>query len=508
VVKLSERKIRWIVRLYRDVSTKEAKKYSYSTQSSRNRKTQILSLDTFLVIFVGDLSSIIKWAESTLDAEYVEIRFEDIERFHTRLRDRTFHTFTSSHSHGYGIRVLAQGAWGFSTTTKDREVKDAILDAYKMAKVSSNSRAEKIQLAEIDVIEDEVNSKMQIKPWEISVEDKIERMKNLEKLLKEDKNVISSDIRYEDATGTKILVTSEGTEIRWDVNYIWQYLWLTGKNERGRAAVRDEIGSVDKGWEIFQEESEEIVAERAHKKLHSQLMGVYPKRGEYPIVAAPIIVGIIAHEALGHLAEADLTINSPFHALIGKQIAPEYVSMSDRIVEGGFGNDIYDDEGSKVRDVHIIEKGILKDIMLNREYAFKYCRKPNGHARAENYSVPPIIRMRNTVFERGDHSFEELLEGIKFGYYLVDFRGGQAELNSSFQVGVQEGYVIRNGEIAESIKDTSISGIAIEALKKISAVGKDFGLEMGRCGKGQTAYVSSGGPHLRFDCGIVVGGQR
>ncbi|OYT59796.1 TldD-like protein, partial [Euryarchaeota archaeon ex4484_178] len=81
-------------------------------------------------------------------------------------------------------------------------------------------------------------------------------------------------------------------------------------------------------------------------------------------------------------------------------------------------------------------------------------------------------------------------------------------LNSSFQVGVQEGYIIRNGEIAESIRDTSISGIAIDALKHISAVGKDFGLEMGRCGKGQTAYVSSGGPHMRFEKGIVVGGQQ
>ena len=222
-------------------------------------------------------------------------------------------------------------------------------------------------------------------------------------------------------------------------------------------------------------------------------------------MAGPIVVGIIAHEALGHLAEADLTINSPFKDLIGREVAPEHVTMSERIVEGGFGNDKYDDEGVPVKDIHIIENGTLKQIMLNREYAHKWGMEPNGHARAENYTYPPIIRMRNTIFEPRDWKFEEMIEDIKFGYYVVDFRGGQAQLNSAFQVGVQEGYMIENGEITKPIRDTSISGIAIEALKKISAVGKDFGLEMGRCGKGQSAFVSSGGPHMRFDGGIIIG---
>ncbi len=455
-----------------------------------------------------DLDGIMDWADKNVKAEYVEIRGEELSKLNIELKDGTFSTFTSLKSSGFGIRVLAEGAWGFSSTTKIEELKNAIEKAYKMAKAASRGRYEKIKLADIDIIEDEVKSKMRIKPEDVDVQEKVKRMKDLERELKNDKNVKSTRIIYQDTSGTKVLYTSEGTKIVWDIGYVWQYIWATGKNEKGMAAARDEIGSVDMGWELFQEERVEKVSKRVLKKLNAQLNGVSPKRGEYPIVAGPIIVGIIAHEALGHLAEADLTINSPFRDLIGKQIAPEFVNMSDRIVENGFGNNVYDDEGTKIKDVHIIKDGILTEIMLNREYAARWGMEPNGHARAENYTVPPIIRMRNTVFERGDHSFEELLEGIKFGYYLVDFRGGQAELNSSFQVGVQEGYIIRNGELAESIKDTSISGIAIDALKKISAVGKDFGLEMGRCGKGQTAFVSSGGPHMRFDKGIVVGGQQ
>jgi len=455
-----------------------------------------------------DLDGVMEWAEKNIEAEYIEIRGEELSKLSIELRDGIFPTFTSLKLSGFGIRVLANGAWGFSSTNRFENIKDAIENAYKMAKAASYGRYEKVELADIKIVEDEVKSKMSIKPINVDVDEKVARMKELEKAIKAASEVASALIRYEDASGKKILYTSEGTKIVWDMDYIWQYIWLTGKNERGFASARDEIGSVDKGWELFQEENVEVISKRLLKKLRAQLNGVQPKRGEYPIVAGPIMVGIIAHEALGHLAEADLTINSPFRDLIGKQIAPEYVNMSDRIVEDGFGNNIYDDEGTKVKDVHIIKDGILTEIMLNREYAAKWGMEPNGHARAENYMVPPIIRMRNTIFERGDYTLEELLEDIKFGYYVVDFRGGQAELNSSFQVGVQEGYIIRNGEIAESIRDTSISGIAIDALKHISAVGKDFGLEMGRCGKGQTAYVSSGGPHMRFEKGIVVGGQQ
>ena len=453
-----------------------------------------------------DLYSYLKYAEK-FGIDYIEIREEIKKKNHVELKDGVFHTFTTRESRGYAVRAFLNGAWGFSSVSSEEQLKKAIEDAYRMAKASSRGRRDKIQLADVDIVKDTVPSKMKIKPQEVSMDEKIKRMKNLEKMFKKNKIVASTRISYEDVWGTKHLVTNEGMDIEWHLNYIWQYVWLTGKENGVMSSVRDEIGSVDSGWEIFDIETPEKIEERMLRKLNSQLRGISPKRGEYPIVAAPIIVGIIAHEALGHLAEADLTINSPFRDLIGKKIAPEYVNMSDRIIEGGFGNNVYDDEGTRVRDVHIIKNGVLTEIMLNREYASKFGMKPNGHARAEDYTYPPIIRMRNTVFERGDYSLEEMMEDIKFGYYVVDFRGGQAELNSSFQVGVQEGYVIEKGEIKQPIKDTSISGIAINALRAIKAIGKDFGIEMGRCGKGQTAFVSSGGPHMRFDKEIVIGGQ-
>ena len=453
-----------------------------------------------------DLDKVMKEVER-VNATYVEVRYEDITKNHAELKDGTFSTFTEKRLRGYAIRVLANGAWGFASINSDK-VREGIEKAYRMAVASSHGIKDRIELAPVKVVEKYVKSKMNVKPQEVPLEEKIGRMKQLEKNLKNAEEVKSTQIRYEDAHGKKIIVTNEGMRLETEVNYIFHYLWVTGLQGDKRGAVRNGMGFVDEGWEVFGKISMEELADKMIKKLRNQMNGVSSKRGEYPVVASPVVVGIIAHEALGHLAEADLTINSPFKDLIGKKIAPEYVSMSDRYVPGGFGNAEYDDEGVRVKDVHIIQNGVLREIMLNREYAKKWNMEPNGHARAEDYTYPPIIRMRNTVFEQGDHSFEELLEGIKFGYYLVDYRGGQAELNSAFQVGIQEGYVIRNGEIAEPIKDTSISGIAIDSLKNVAAVGKDFGIEYGICGKGQSAFVSSGGPHMRFDKSIVIGGKK
>jgi TldD protein len=144
--------------------------------------------------------------------------------------------------------------------------------------------------------------------------------------------------------------------------------------------------------------------------------------------------------------------------------------------------------------------------MHNLETAQKFNAEPTGNARAEDFRVEPIIRMRNTFMAPRDRSFEELVEHVPFGYYFKSFRGGQANVDGTFQVGIQEGYEIINGEIREPVRNASISGNTLETLLKVDAVGKDFRLDAGRCGKGQTAFICDGGPHARVK-EVTVGGS-
>jgi TldD protein len=208
------------------------------------------------------------------------------------------------------------------------------------------------------------------------------------------------------------------------------------------------------------------------------------------------------------LAEADLTLSgSALLDKLGKKIASDIVTFyDDGTVDEAFGSFKYDDEGVPAQKTLLIKDGVVAGLMHNRETAQKLNAKPTGNARAEDFRVEPIIRMRNTFMEPKDHSFEELVEGIKAGYYFKSFRGGQANLDGTFQVGIQEGYEIVNGELGEPVRNASISGNTLETLLKVNAVGKDFELWPGRCGKGQTAFVCDGGPHIRVK-EVLVGGS-
>ncbi len=118
--------------------------------------------------------------------------------------------------------------------------------------------------------------------------------------------------------------------------------------------------------------------------------------------------------------------------------------------------------------------------MHNRETAQKFNAEPTGNARAEDFRVEPIIRMRCTYMAPRDQTVEELIEGVKSGYYFKSFRGGQANLDGTFQVGIQEGFEIVNGELGAAVRNASISGNTLETLHNVNGVGKDFMLDPGQ----------------------------
>jgi TldD protein len=321
-----------------------------------------------------------------------------------------------------------------------------------------------------------------------------------------DSHVKSCTIDYLDLTGTSHFINNEGTYIEQDKLYVWSRITATATEANVFTFSREEIGSTS-GYEIFDEETPEIVGETVAKRAIEQLKAKPPKGGKSAVVLGPEVVGVFVHEAFGHLAEADLTLSgSILLDKLGKKIASDIITFyDDGTINGAFGSFKYDDEGVPAQKTPLVKDGIVVGLMHNRETAQKLNAKPTGNARAEDFRVEPIIRMRNTYMEPKDYSFEELVEGVKAGYYFKSFRGGQANLDGTFQVGIQEGYEIVNGELGGPIRNASISGNTLETLLTVNAAGKDFELSPGRCGKGQTAFECDGGPHIRVK-EVLVGG--
>jgi TldD protein len=444
-----------------------------------------------------------------LGADYVEIRTQRLFKTLLTTKDGRVEAAKDGTENGAGVRVLAKGAWGFVTLgTLDRKLlMEAVGEAFKMAKAASFKVKTPVKLVETKAVEDKVVAKPKKDPTEIPIKEKIEVALAMNKaILNYDRRVKSCTIDYLDLTGTNYFINSDGTYIEQDKLYVWSRILASAREANVFTSGREEIGSTA-GFEIFDVETPETVGTMIAKRIVDQLKAKAPKGGTFPAVIGTNVVGVFIHEAFGHLAEADLTLSgSVLSGKLGKKIASDVVTVyDDGTLDGAFGSFKYDDEGVPAQKTLLIKNGEVAGLMHNRETAYKFNAKPTGNARAEDFRFEPIIRMRNTYLAPGDFTFEELLEDIDFGYYLKSFRGGQANLDGTFQVGVQEAYEIVKGQLGPPVRNASISGNTLETLHKVDAVGKDFKLWPGRCGKGQTAFVCDGGPHIRVR-EVTVGG--
>jgi len=444
-----------------------------------------------------------------LGAEYVEVRAQNLFKTLLTTKDGTVEGAKEGTESGAGVRALVNGAWGFVSlgNPDSKLLTEAVDEAVRLAKAASLRVKSPVKLADVKGVEDRVTAKPRKSPQDVSMEEKIDNALAMDRtVFGYDKRMKSCTISYLDVTGTNYFVNSDGACIQQDKLYVWSRILASARENGVYTSAREEIGSTS-GYEVFDTETPEKVGTMVAKRVVEQLKAKTPKGGSFPAVLGPNVVGVFMHEAMGHLAEADLTLSgSILYDKLGKQIASDLVTVyDDGTVEGAFGSFKYDDEGVRTQKTPLIEKGILTGLMHSRETAQKLNMEPTGNARAEDFRFEPIIRMRNTYLAAGDSSFEELVEDVDFGYYLKSFRGGQANLDGTFQVGIQEAYEIVKGQLGEAVRSASISGNTLETLRRVDAVGRDFELWPGRCGKGQTAFICDGGPHIRVG-EVTVGG--
>jgi len=424
-------------------------------------------------------------------AEYSEARAQKLCKTMLTVKEGRVEAAKQGIENGVALRVLVNGAWGFASvgSLNPEVLMGAVSDACKMAKTASSRLKIPIKLAETKTVEDRVQVKSKKKPSTILMEDKINTALAINKAtLGYDKRVKSCTIDYLDLTGNNYFANSEGTCIEQDKLYVWSRITASAVSKGVFTFSREEIGSTA-GYEVFDAETPEMIGEKVANRAIEQLGAKSPKGGKSQVVLGPNVVGVFVHEAFGHLAEADLALaGGVLQNNFGKKIGSDLVTFyDDGTIDGAFGSFKYDDEGVPTQKTLLIKDGVVTGLMHNRETAQSF-------------------NADNTFMAPRDHSLEELVEDISSGYYFKSFRGGQANLDGTFQVGIQEAYEIVNGEIGGPVRDASISGNTLETLFKVDAVGKDFELWPGRCGKGQTAFICDGGPHIRIK-EVIVGGS-
>ncbi|MCL2642900.1 MAG: TldD/PmbA family protein [Candidatus Bathyarchaeota archaeon] len=456
------------------------------------------------------LLKVIETATQKYGACYAEVRAQKLYKTMFTLKEARVEAAKQGIEHGVALRVLVNGAWGFASVGSfDGDILlSAVSNACVMAKTASLQLKNPIKLASANPVIDNVEVKSKKNPADIDMEDKINNLLQINKTIQTyDPRIKSCTVDYLDLTGSNFFVNSEGTNIHQDKMFVWSRVTASAESSGVFTFSREEVGSTF-GYEVFDVQPPQVIGEIVAKRAIEQLSAKSLKGGKTPVVLGPNVVGVFVHEAFGHLAEADLALSGGVLLnAMGTKIGSDLVTFyDDGTVPGAFGSFKYDDEGVPAQKTLLIENGVVAGLMHNRETAYKFNFQSTGNARAEDFRVEPIIRMRNTYMAPRDYAFEELLEDVKFGYFFKSFRGGQANIDGTFQVGIQEGYEIVNGEIGVPVRNASISGNTLETLLNVDAVGKDFALDSGRCGKGQIAFTGDGGPSIRLS-EVVVGGS-
>ncbi len=248
-----------------------------------------------------------------------------------------------------------------------------------------------------------------------------------------------------------------------------------------------------------------------YQSLQKKITSVHAKTGVHDVVLDAEITGLLAHEAMGHTAEADYVRKGSIAGdYLNEQVASPLISLYD--FGHTFNNEtvpvpmFVDDEGSICKDAHIIEKGILKSLMHNRDSAYEFDHENTGNGRANEFSDEPNIRMRNTAILPGNSKLEELIASIDDGYYFKKSSDGEADITGEFMFGIVEGYEIKNGKLGKAIKDTTISGKAFDVLSSVTMVSDEMKWSTGGwCYRKTLIPVGMGGPAIK--CRINVGGK-
>ena len=439
--------------------------------------------------------------------DYLEVRVEQSEATGLGFRGHQLDAVDRSFALSGGIRACHKGGWSFVTFNGLAELDTRINEAISQAKLVGT---ETTQLAHIEPIEDIVEVEMKRDPRGVSLADKRALLEAYNKLILDyDPRIQTTMTAISDRFTTKYLINSTGSCIvqeRMDVN------------GRFGAIAKGEEGVVRQGFESINSRADFDalvgIEERvlgAAKRAINQLEAKSVKGGQYSVILDPYLAGVFIHEAFGHLSEADFVYENPRMQellTLGKPLGIEQLNVIDDATLPDLpGTMKYDDEGVPGQRKYLIKDGVLNQRLHSLETAGKMDEKPTGNARAIRASYPPIVRMTNTAIEPGETPFADMVKDIDEGVYAVRMLGGQTN-GEMFTFAAAEGYMIRNGEIAEPVSDVTLSGNVFQTLKDIEAIGNDTIYTNGGCGKGgqMPLAVSVGGPHVKIK-NVVVGGR-
>ncbi len=439
-------------------------------------------------------------------ADYIEIHFEESQATSIVYRGEKLEEISKARNSGGNIRALVQGSWGFVSFNRPDGLREKVSLAVEEARLAGR---ESFKLFPTEPVADAVIPRLKQDATTIPLATKKELLDSYNDIMLSSSKIQSTRINYHDVKRRTIFANSEGSYIEQAKTDLSLRLTAIAREDNEIQQAGLSLGSNGE-FSVMEELHEQArdIARRAAALLAAPQV----KGGEYTVILDPILAGVFAHEAFGHLSESDHVYqneNLRQIMVLGKRFAGKHLNIiDDPTIPNLRGSYKYDDEGTPTRRTYLIREGILEGRLHSRETAAKMEERATGNARAINYLFPPIVRMSNTFIEPGNASFEEMLGDIEEGVYVKDWYGGTTTLEM-FTFSAGEAYMIRRGRLAELLRPVVLTGNVFTTLQNIDAIGNDLEMNQGGgCGKGgqYPLPVSDGSPHIRIrHC--VIGGR-
>jgi TldD protein len=459
------------------------------------------------------MKSIVEKALSASTADFVEVRLEDTSRTEVSYSGRELRKAQETRDYGGYVRALADGSWGFVSFNRPEKLVDFVKAAEERARAGGKGE---VKLAAAPVAKDKVAANIDPgnDPRKIPLKEKVEVFGGFaRKIMGFSDKMISAGVGYREEYRSIIYANTEGAFLEMDG--LWAGGGLSAIAREGNVvqSVYDGFGT-RRSWKdiLSAEESIETICRDVLELLKAEPVS----GGRYTVILDPRLSGVFIHEAFGHLSEADNVSDNPKlleQMTLGTRFAQDHFSVLDGgSLKDERGSFAYDDEGVPSSMTYVIKNGLLTGRLHSRSTAAAMGEPPTGNARTVHFRFAPICRMSNTFIAEGPHKFEEMVEGVTNGLYVIG--GGSGNTSKGlFTFSAEKARVIRNGVIGEFVRDLTLSGNVFQTLKDIDMVGNDLiRSRSGGCGKSVGARmqyplsVSMGSPHIRIQ-NVLIGGR-
>ncbi len=453
-----------------------------------------------------------------LGAEYADARYITTSQQPITVTSDGAPQVQASKSTGLGVRVLVDGAWGFSATPylDPRSLEKVADEAVRIAEASAKYKiGDGVKLSPLDSLRAKWQTPYKIDPFTVKNEDKAELLSEVVQRAMKVPGVSRASASMMSYKEEKEFMSTDGRQIQ-------QTTVHTGASVQVMARGQNEVQSrsfadyVDGGYEFVLGLDLPSKVETLGREAVDLLKAPQCPGGVTDLIQGSEMVALQIHESCGHPVELDRVLGQEATYAGTSFLTPEkkgtyrYGSpavhlVADATAPGGMGTFGFDDDGVEAQRTDLVVEGVFKDYLTSRELAPMFGQESNGTCRAVGWENIPMVRMTNINLEPGDWTLDEIIKDTKHGVFVDTPKSWSLDDKRwNFHFGQEIGYEIKDGSIVGMVKNPAHTAITPEFWGSCDAVaGKDEWHIWGTpgCAKGepvQVVHVGHGAAPARF----------